>query len=122
MTALMAHSRDKKDFRREQVVARLFDAYYERDPDRLRSFFCEDSIYESLQGGPLTGGAAVGALFGEGGIVERELLALAATSEGVHTRQRVRQLVDGRWQEREVTAVLAVDGCKIRRWRDCDIR
>jgi limonene-1,2-epoxide hydrolase len=120
MTALMAHSRDKKDFHREQVVARLFDACYEGDPDRIRSFFCTDSIYEAPETAPLTGGDALGALFGDGGVIERELLALAASSDGVHTRQRVRRFVDGRWLEREVTAVLAVDGCKIRRWRDCD--
>lgn len=122
MTALMAHCRDKKDFHREQVVTRLFDACYERDADRIRSFFCADSIYEAPEGEPLTGGDALGALFGEGGLIERELLALAAASDGVHTRQRVRRLVNGRWLEREVEAVLAVDGCKIRRWRDCDGR
>lgn len=122
MPALMGNSRDKSGFRREQVVARLFDAWLDDDVDRVRSFFCEDSVYEPFEGEPITGVEALWAMLGSRSAeqIERELLAIASEGEGqVVARQRVRRLINGRWDERELKVLLAVDGCKIRSWRDC---
>lgn len=120
MTAVMQQtSGDKNDTRRQQVVVRLFDAWLDRDCERVQSFFREDSVFEPAEGERRTGAEAIWAALGSDDAVERELLDISADDSGcILARHRERRLVDGRWNERRVLGVLAVEGCKIRSWRD----
>lgn len=117
----MANHNDKN----RQVVVRLFDAILDNDRDRILSFFSDDSVFHPLSADPVVGHAAIwAALTAAGGAaqaLERQLDTVVGHDDGRVLAERTeRYLVDGCWQERKVTGMLAVKGCKITRWLDVE--
>lgn len=112
----MVSHNDKK----QQVVVRLFDAILDNDNDRILSFFSDHSVFQPLSGDPVIGHTAIwAALNTPAGAVERRLECVVGQADGqVRAERTERVFIDGRWQERRVTGLLAVRGCKIIRWQD----
>lgn len=107
--------------RNQQVILRLLDALGERDKDRVQSFFSDQSIFQTLRGGAVSGQEsiweAITAAKSGADEFDWEIERLDEDDCGrVLTEGKVRYLKNGNWREYPVRGRFEVRGSKILHW------
>ncbi len=110
-----------KEGRNQQVVMRLIDAVSDNDKERIQSFFAEDTVFKTVKGSDVVGRDAIWDVLAnehnQAEQVDWQVDNLCEDETGrVLTEGRVRYLINGQWQEVEVTGAFEVKGSKIIHW------
>ncbi len=105
----------------QQVILRLIEAIGDNDKERVQSFFCSHSHFQTLRGGAAVGQEAIWKAITAAGSgadrVDLQVDQLAEDAAGqVVTVGRVRYLKNGNWREYPVNGAFEVRGSKITRW------